>query len=75
MKTIIDNRIRVFQITTSTQDSAFCNLQDLNHVMKELGTHEGYYNIYHFWNGKQKKISNKELKALFDSAGIIKEFY
>lgn len=75
MKTVIDNRVRVFQVVTSTQDSAFCNIEDLNQVMKDLGTHEGYYTIYHFWGAKQKKISKKDLQELFNSAGILKGFY
>ena len=64
MKTTIDNNIRVLQIATSTQTQVFCNPKDYKEIAKELNLIEGYYIVYHFWNGKQKKLSKKELNSL-----------
>jgi len=75
MKTTIDNTSRVFQVITSTNKQAFCNLQDLNQVIKELGTHAGYFKIYHFWNFTPEKVSKKYLKELFEASRIKQEFY
>jgi len=66
MKTTIDNNQRVLLITTSTNNQAFCNPQDFKEVLKQLGTNEGYYKVYHFWNGKQKIISKKDLSNLVE---------
>lgn len=66
MKTTIDNNTRVLQIVTSTQTQVFCNPKDYKEVAKELNLIEGYYTVYHFWNGKQKKLSKKELKSLVE---------
>lgn len=64
MTTTIDNNQRVFLITTSTGKQAFCNSKDFNQVLKDLDTNEGYYKVYHFWNGKQKIINKNALKSL-----------
>ena len=75
MKTTINNDIRVFQVLTSNGKQVFCNLHDLNQVIKELGTHAGYFKINHFWNNKPEKVSKKYLKELFEANGLIQEFY
>lgn len=75
MITTINNNERVFYITTSNNRSAFCNLAQLNEVIAQLGTHEGYFTIYHFWDGKQKKVSRKYLKDLFAAHKIEPTFY
>jgi len=74
MKTTINNSDRVYMVVTSTGKSAFCNIQDLNKVVSELGTHEGYFKVYHFWNNKQEKLSKKALASMFDGAQIKQEF-
>ena len=74
METILDNNIRVFQVVTSTGKQAFCNLEGLNDVVLNLGTHEGYFTIYHFWDNKPKKVSKKYLKELFKANGLTQDF-
>ena len=75
MKTNIDNNLRVYQVVTSTGKQVFCNINDLNQVVKELGCREGYFSIYHFWNNKAKKVSKKDLRLFFEGADIKQEFY
>lgn len=75
MKTVLDNNQRVFQIVTSTGKQAFCNLDDLNQVVKDLETHEGYFKIYHFWNNKQTFVTKRYLKGCFEANNIKQEFY
>lgn len=74
MITTIDNNTRVFQVVTSTGKQAFCNLEQLNTVVSMLGTNEGYFTIYHFWDNKPKKVSKKYLKELFTANGLTQEF-
>ena len=64
MKTVINNNQRVLLITTSTNNKAFCNPIDYHKTLEQLETNEGYYKVYHFWNGKQKIISKKDLNSL-----------
>ena len=75
MKTTINNDLRVFQVLTSNGKQVFCNLQDLNQVINDLGTHAGYFKINHFWNNKAEKVSKKYLKELFEANGLTQEFY
>jgi hypothetical protein len=75
MKTQIDNGQRVFQVVTSIGKQAFCNLPDLNRVVEELNTHEGYFKIYHFWDNKPKKVSKKYLRDMFEAHDLKQEFY
>lgn len=74
MFTTIDNNVRVFQVVTSTGKQAFCNLEGLNDAVLNLGTHEGYFTIYHFWDNKPKKVSKKYLKELFKADGLTQYF-
>ena len=65
MKTTIDNNLRVFQIVTSTGKQVFCNLDELNTVMSNLGTHAGYFRIWHFWDNKPKRVSRKYIDEMY----------
>lgn len=75
MNTTINNNLRVYQVITSTGKQVFCNIEQLNEVIKELGTHPGYFKIYHFWNNKPKKLSKKELLTMFEGSQLTQEFY
>jgi DNA topoisomerase IB len=74
MKTEIDNNQRVFQVIDSYGRNYFCNLKDLNNVIKENNLREGYYKVFHFWNGKPKRATKKLLTEMFQASGIVKEF-
>ena len=74
MVTTIDNNQRVFQVVDSYGRNYFCNLKQLNEVIKENNLVEGYYTINHFWNNKPKKVSKKLLKEMFEAQGIEKQF-
>lgn len=74
MFTTIDNNVRVFQVVTSTNKQAFCNLDQLNTVVSMLDTNEGYFTIYHFWNSKPKKVTKKYLSELFKASGLTQDF-
>lgn len=74
MRTEIDNNQRVFQVVDSYGRSYFCNLKDLNQVIKENNLREGYYKVFHFWNSKQKIATKKLLTEMFEANGITKEF-
>lgn len=75
MKTTVNSIERVFQVVTSTGNHAFCNLSDLNKVVSELDTNEGYFTIYHFWNNKREKVSKKYMKELFKGNQLKQEFH
>jgi hypothetical protein len=74
MKTEIDNNQRVFQVIDSHSRNYFCNLNQLNQVIKENDLREGYYTINHFWNNKPKRATKKLLTEMFEASGIVKEF-
>lgn len=74
MKVLLNNDLRVFQVVTSTGKQAFCNLEDLNKVIAELGTHSGYFKVYDFWNNKAQRVSNKLLKEMHEAHGLKMEF-
>lgn len=74
MKTTINNNLRVYHVTTSTGKQAFCNIEDLNKVVKELDTHQGYFKVYHFWNNKPQYLNRKTLDLMFDGAQLKREF-
>lgn len=75
MNTTIDNNLRVYQVTTSTGKQAFCNIHQLNEVVESLGTHEGYFKIFHFWNNKPQKLSKKGLLDMFEGSQLTQQFY
>lgn len=74
MKTTINNDLRVYQVTTSTGKQAFCNIEQLNEVIKDLQTNAGYFKIFHFWNNKPQKVSKKDLKGFFEGSNLKQEF-
>ena len=74
MKTTINNSLRVYHVTTSTGKQAFCNIEDLNQVVKELDTHQGYFKIFHFWNNKPQRLSKKVLDQMFDGSQLKRDF-
>lgn len=74
MKTTINNDLRVYQITTSVGKQAFCNIEDLNRVIAELDTHQGYFKVYHFWNNKPQRLSRKALDQMFEGSQLKREF-
>lgn len=75
MKTTINNNLRVYQVVTSTGKQAFCNIEQLNEVVKELECKAGYFKINHFWNNKAEKLSKKDLKAMFEGSQLKQDFY
>ena len=74
MTTTINNNMRVYHVVTSVGKQAFCNINDLNKVVKELDTHQGYFKIYHFWNNKPQKLSRKALDEMFSGSQLTREF-
>ena len=75
MKTTINNNLRVYQVVTSTGKQAFCNIEQLNEVVKDLQCIEGYFKIFHFWNNKPQKLSKKDLKAMFEGSQLKQDFF
>lgn len=74
MKTTIDNNLRVYQVITSLGKQSFCNIEQLNEVVKDLRTNAGYFKIYHFWNNKPEKLSRKVLDDMFDGSQLKRNF-
>lgn len=74
MKTTINNSLRVYQVVTSTGKQVFCNIEDLNEVVKQLETHPGYFKIFHFWNNKPQKLSKKALDTMFEGSQLTRQF-
>lgn len=75
MKTVINNDFRVYQVVSSTGKQWFCNIEDLNKIIKENQLREGYFKIYHFWNNKAQKVSKKDLKIFFDGSQLKQDFF
>lgn len=74
MKITINNNLRVYQVVTSTGKQAFCNIEQLNEVVKDLQCIAGYFKINHFWDNKPKKLSKKDLKTMFEGSQLTQEF-
>lgn len=74
MKILLNNEERIFQVVTSTGKQAFGNIEHLNDIISELGTHAGYFKILHFWNNKAEKVSKKDLKNLFEASQLKQNF-
>jgi hypothetical protein len=74
MTTTINNDLRVYQVVTDAGKQAFCNIEDLNKVVKELDTHQGYFKVYHFWNNKPQRLSRKALDEMFNGSQLTREF-
>ena len=75
MKTTIDNALRVYQVVSSYGNQWFCNIEDLNEIVRENNLRSGYFKIFHFWNNKPQKVSAKDLKAFFEGAQLTQEFH
>ena len=74
MPTTLNNNLRVYQVITSLGRQYFCNIEQLNEVIKQDGCKPGYFKIYHFWNNKPQKLSKKNLASMFEGAQIKQEF-
>lgn len=74
MTTTINNNLMVYQVVTSTGKQAFCNIDELNNVCSNLGTHAGYFKISHFWNNKPQRLSRKALDQMFEGSQLKREF-
>lgn len=74
MKTTIDNNLRVYQVITSTGKQSFCNIEQLNEVVQDLGAIPGYFKIYHYWNNTPKQVSKKDLKNFFEGSQLTQNF-
>lgn len=74
MNTTINNNLRVYQVITSTGKQVFCNIDQLNEVVINLGTRAGYFKIYHFWNNKPQRLTKKALLSMFDGSGLKQKF-
>jgi len=72
--TTINNDLRVYHVVTSTGKQWFCNIEDLNRIVKENELRAGYFKIYHFWNNKAERVSKKDLKTFFEGSQLTQEF-
>ena len=72
--TTINNDLRVYHVVTSTGKQWFCNIEDLNRIVKENELSAGYFKIYHFWNNKAERVSKKDLKTFFEGSQLTQEF-
>lgn len=75
MKTTINNDLRVYQVVTSTGKQFFCNIEQLNDVVKSNELKAGYFKVNHFWNNKPQKLSKKDLKAMFEGSQLTQDFH
>lgn len=74
MKTVINNSLRVYQVVTSVGHQFFCNIEDLNEVVRVNELRAGYFKVYHFWNNKQQLLSKKALDAMFEGSQLQRKF-
>lgn len=74
METIINNNQRIYQIIDSDGGQFFCNIEDINRIVKENNMHAGDFKIFHFWNNKAKLVSKKDLKSFFEGVQLHQEF-
>ena len=72
--TTINDDLRVYHVVTSTGKQWFCNIEDLNRIVKENELRAGYFKIYHFWNNKAERVSKKDLKTFFEGSQLTQEF-
>lgn len=75
MQTVINNNLRVYQVISSTGKQFFCNIDQLNDVVKSNELKAGYFKVYHFWNNKPQKLSKKDLKAMFEGSQLTQDFH
>jgi hypothetical protein len=74
MNTTIDNNLRVFHVRTTLGRDYFCNITQLNEVIKFDGCKPGYFKIFDFRNGKPKRVSKKDLALMFEGSELKQEF-
>jgi len=74
MKTTLDSSRKVYQVVKSNGDQAFCNIDKLNKVVKDMRTRQGYFTIYMFWNNKPKRVTKTDLKKFFEGSHLKQEF-
>lgn len=74
MKTVIDNNLRVYQVIDSIGHKYFCNIEDLNRIVIDNNMRSGYFKIYHFWNNKAEKLSQNNLKQMFEVSQLVQNF-
>lgn len=72
---VIDNNLRIYQVTNSNGKQFFCNIEDLNMIVNENHMQPGYFKIFHFWNNKAQKVSKKDLKSFFEGAQLTQNFH
>lgn len=70
----INNSLRVYHVVSTTGNQWFCNITDLNQIVKENELRAGYFKVFHFWNNKAQKVSKKDLKAFFEGSQLKQEF-
>ena len=74
MKTTVDSSRKVYQVVKSNGAQAFCNIDKLNKVVKDMKTRAGYFTIYMFWDNKPKRVTKTDLKKFFEGAGLKQQF-
>jgi len=74
MTTTINNNLRVYHVVTSTGKQWFCNIEDLNRIVKDNELRAGYFKVYHFWNNKAERVSKKDLKSFFEGSQLTQDF-
>ena len=72
--TVINNNFRVYHVVSSEGRQWFCNIEDLNRIVKDNDLKAGYFKVYHFWNNKAERVSKKDLKAFFEGSQLKQEF-
>lgn len=75
MITTIDNNSRVFQVTYGNCNQIFCNIHDLNMLVKANELRKGYFKIFYFENNKPKKCSKLMLRNFFDGVQLSQTFF
>ncbi len=75
MITILDNNLIVFRVSTRRGADAFCNIQDLNQVVKDLGCREGYFTIYTFFASKMQRVTKRDLPLYFEANKLTMDFH
>lgn len=74
-KLTINNNHRIYQVTSSNGKQWFCNIGDLNNIVLSNNLNAGYFKIYHFWNNKAEKLSQKHLAQMFEGSQLKQEFF
>lgn len=74
MITTLNSNLRTYMVVGDYGHAVFCNLPELNQVVREMKYRKGYFKIYDFWNNKPKKVSGKSLKDHFAGICLTQEF-